>query len=340
MDVDKNHIAIGLMLLGLTVGFLAVRYFRAAPRRRLGFMGWLGLGIILGAEILLASRTPAVMLYFTPIVWTGYLLLVHALVRSLDIPSSTNLRNPQDVQPDLKWLALWSVPLWLIFEAYNLRLQNWTYVGLPISPLAAGIGYIWAFSTIWPAIFLTADLLRALGLFSSPAAPRRRWKRSTLMVIFLGGLAYLLVPVLVPVRAGSYLFGFVWIGFALLLDPLNYLWEGRSLLGEWEAGERSTLVRFLAAGWVCGILWEFWNYWAGAKWLYVFPIMQNWKIFEMPMLGYVGFLPFAVECFAMYEFVLVVGRKLGVSSKVVDECRASGSRFEVPDAGGEGPPDA
>ena len=26
------------------------------------------------------------------------------------------------------------------------------------------------------------------------------------------------------------------------------------------------------------------------------------KLFEMPVLGYLGFLPFALECFAMYHF--------------------------------------
>jgi hypothetical protein len=51
---------------------------------------------------------------------------------------------------------------------------------------------------------------------------------------------------------------------------------------------------------VCGWLWEFWNNWAAAKWHYVFPIGQGWKIFEMPAPGYLGFLPFALECFVMY----------------------------------------
>src|SRR6266566_768525 len=53
-------------------------------------------------------------------------------------------------------------------------------------------------------------------------------------------------------------------------------------------------------GFVCGWLWEFWNYWAAAKWHYIFPMFQQWKIFEMPIPGYLEFLPFALECFAMY----------------------------------------
>jgi hypothetical protein len=306
--MDKNHIAVGVTLLGLTLGFLAVRYFRAPGRRPLRSTGWLGMAIIVGVEILLAFHTPVATLFFTPIVWTGYLLLVGALVRSLNSAASA---DSQGAVLYSKWLAFWSVPLWLVFEAYNLRLRNWTYVGLPNNPLVRGIGYVWAFATIWPAIVVTAHFLRALGLFRKPAAARQRHKTSTVTAIFLTGLVFLLFPVLAPVRVAAYLFGLVWIGFVLLLDPLNYWWKGRSLLREWEAGDRSTLWSFLAAGWVCGILWEFWNFWSVARWLYIFPILQDWKVFEMPILGYVGFLPFAVECFVMYEFLCVAGNWLG-----------------------------
>ena len=41
------------------------------------------------------------------------------------------------------------------------------------------------------------------------------------------------------------------------------------------------------------MLWEFWNYWAGAKWHYSVPIMENLKIFEMPVPGHLGFPAFA-----------------------------------------------
>ena len=42
---------------------------------------------------------------------------------------------------------------------------------------------------------------------------------------------------------------------------------------------------------------ELWNNWARAKWQYTVPIMENLKIFEMPLPGYLGFPPFALECF-------------------------------------------
>ena len=65
----------------------------------------------------------------------------------------------------------------------------------------------------------------------------------------------------------------------------------------------------MLAGLVCGILWEFWNYWAGSKWIYTLPFLGEWKIFEMPALGFLGFLPFALECWIIYHvFVAILHR--------------------------------
>ena len=39
-------------------------------------------------------------------------------------------------------------------------------------------------------------------------------------------------------------------------------------------------------------------------WFYDLPWFVNWlKIFEMPILGYLGYFPFAFELYAMYWFV-------------------------------------
>ena len=112
-----------------------------------------------------------------------------------------------------------------------------------------------------------------------------------------------IVPVVLPQHVGAYFFGLIWLGFALLLDPINR-WKGwPSILGDLRKGRRGRLYALLISGWVCGCLWEFWNFWAAAKWHYIFPMFQKWKIFEMPAPGFLGFLPFAVECFTMYTFV-------------------------------------
>ena len=98
----------------------------------------------------------------------------------------------------------------------------------------------------------------------------------------------------------------VWLGFIFLLDPLNARLGGESLLVDLRAGRRDRLINLALSGLLCGVLWEFWNYWAGAKWHYTVPIMENLKVFEMPVPGYLGFPAFAVECFTMYVFVRTI----------------------------------
>jgi hypothetical protein len=300
------HTISGILLFALTAVLLVVGHARATKRARFPFWGWAGAAIILLAELCLFAGQRWVAVYFTPLAWTGYLLLIDAAVWKLHGKSRLG-----SAPRGFFVLAFWSVPLWLIFEAYNLRLANWTYVGLPANPLLEVLGYVWSFATIWPAIFETADYLRALGWFRPRGERCLAFGRATQVSLIALGALCVALPVLLPIAIGRYLFGAVWVGFALLLDPLNHLAGGHSILGELEQGGRSTLYSFLASGFVCGVFWEFWNYWAAAKWVYVFPIMQGWKIFEMPLVGYLGFLPFALECFVMYEFLGTLRRLLG-----------------------------
>ena len=182
-----------------------------------------------------------------------------------------------------------------------MRPQNWTSVGVPKGGPEALLGYAWAFATIWPGIFETADLVEAFGWFRK-ARPIEISLRAEKILAGIGAVM-LVLPVVLPQRIGAYLFALVWLGFVLLLDPLNR-WRGwPSILGDLRAGRRGRLWSLLISGWVCGWLWEFWNYWATAKWHYIFPMFQQWKIFEMPAPGFFGFPPFALECFTMYVFV-------------------------------------
>jgi hypothetical protein len=288
-------VTIGVVALVATLIFLVLRHFERARGRALPLYGWLGVGIIAAAEILLFRRVWFVTIYMTPLCWTGYLLAVDAAVFCLR--GESRLRNrPKGVLA----MALASIPLWLVFEAYNLRLENWAYVGLPLDWRLALLGYAWSFATIIPALLLTADWIEALGIFPGRGRPWKPSAITTWVFVLLGALLAVL-PLVLPKTLAPYLFGLVWLAFIFLLDPINMRLNVPSILGDFAAGRRARLYSLLSAGWVCGWLWEFWNYWAGAKWIYVFPIFQRAKIFEMPIPGYVGFLPFAVECFAMWQ---------------------------------------
>ncbi|MCS7229067.1 MAG: hypothetical protein N2252_01795 [Candidatus Kryptonium sp.] len=264
------------------------------------FYGYIGILIIIVAEILLFLKVKLVGIYFTPIVWTGYILFVDALNFKLYKNSLIKSRTSEFLI-----MLPWSVICWLIFEAYNFHLKNWYYIGLPENALARTIGYVWAFATIFPAILETEQLVRPVFERINKKPSQTTDKKLT--IYFVLGLAFLVIPILLPSEIASYLFALVWMGFAFLLEPVNYKLGGKSLFREFENGKLTTLLSLFLAGLICGILWEFWNYWAIGKWIYTVPIpFVGPKIFEMPLLGYLGFLPFAVEVYSMQNFLIAL----------------------------------
>jgi hypothetical protein len=262
--------------------------------------GWFGLLVIVISQAGVFARIEPFYHWHTPIAWTAYILLVDAIVWKRR--SNSWIRNNRS---ELFFVACSSVPLWVVFEMYNkFSIFSWYYVGLPELRLVRGLGYAWSFATIIPAIFETGDLVSSIR---DRRASRARGESPTPQR--LGGLAWTMVAlgaamVLIPVFVHTpYLAASVWLGFILLLDPLNARAGAESIVGDWRAGRSARLVNLLLAGLVCGIVWEFWNFWVGTKWIYNVPILSELKIFEMPILGFGGFPPFAVECFAMYVTV-------------------------------------
>jgi hypothetical protein len=286
-------IGIGIGVTAVTVALLVIGFLRTRRRRPFSAQGWLGIIALAGAEWLMFRGVEPVATYFTPIAWSAYILIADATVLAL-----TNRSRLHDAPLTVARMALLSIPLWLIFEAYNLRLHNWTYVGVPSALPQGLLGYGWSFATITPAIFETSDLVQAL----LPALPGEPWKisRAAENVWIACGATCLIVPLVFPQRVSAYLFALVWIGFILFLDPINRRLGLPSFLGDLSEGFRRRLYGFFLSGWICGWLWEFWNWRAAAKWHYIFPMFQQAKIFEMPAPGFLGFLPFSLECFAMY----------------------------------------
>lgn len=284
---------LGIILTAATVTVLIVEFFRAR-RRPFPAHGWLGLFAVVVCEYLMFHGVEPVATYFSPLAWTSYILIADAAIYSI----SGHSRLREESLGLFKMAAL-SIPLWLIFEAYNVRLANWAYVGLPQSRIERWFGYGWSFATITPGIFMTAALIESFGWFKEES-PRLRFSRAAETACIVVGTTCLLAPLVAPARVAPYFFGLVWIGFLFLLEPINYRLCLPSLEGDLARGRRARLYSFLVAGWVCGWLWEFWNYWARAGWIYTFPIGRQYKIFQMPAPGYLAFPVFALECFAMY----------------------------------------
>lgn len=266
------------------------------------FYGYTGLLILIIAETLLFLRVYWVGVFFTPMVWTGYILFIDSLIFKLKGSSLIATRTKQF----LVMLPL-SVGFWLIFEFYNVFLENWHYTNLPDQIWVRFIGYTWSFATIWPAILLTNELIMTLRIFDKKTfAPKRISARVLYSSIALGAI-FLAIPVVFP---SPYLAVLVWTGFIFLLDPVNYLNREKSILKEIENGSLEVFLSLLLSGLWCGLLWEFWNFWAIGKWIYTVPILADVKIFEMPVIGYLGFLVFAVEVYVMYNFARLASRAL------------------------------
>ncbi len=294
-------VVLGLALTAAAVLLLVSAFARGPKAAAYPRYGFVGLAIIAIAEVLLFLGVEYVAIFFTPICWTGYILAIDAAV--LRVRGRSLLRSEPQA---FVWMAILSIFLWLIFEAYNLELRNWTYVGLPRNELVRYFGYGWSFATIWPAVLETAEfLLATVFRDKGPAPPPPAPSASTTAWIVLG-LAMLVYPLTARFDVQTYLFGLVWLGFILTVDPMNYRARRPSLLGDLMQGYRARVWSLLLAGCICGFIWEFWNYWATGKWLYIFPILEQYRIFEMPVLGFLGFPAFALEIFAMYVFAAAV----------------------------------
>ncbi len=295
-------VQLGVAIAAATVTVLVAEIFRCR-QGPFPLFGWMGLAALVGAEWLMFRGVEPVATYFTPLAWTAYLLIANAAVYAI-----TGRSRLTHAPRELAVMAALSVPLWLVFEGYNLRLANWSYTGLPENLVARYFGYAWSFATITPGILVTAELIESFGWWGAESRPIV-FSRAAERGMMAAGALMLVVPLVLPREIAAYLFAPVWLGFVLLLEPANRLHEQLSLLADLAEGRRGRLYSLLASGWVCGWLWEFWNWWAAARWVYVFPMFQDWKVFAMPVPGYLGFLPFALECFTMYYFSLWLVRR-------------------------------
>jgi hypothetical protein len=240
--------------------------------------------------------------------WWSYIFAVDFAVYRL---RGTSLLR--DRPREFLFLTVWSVPVWILFELVNLRIHNWYYVMAPWS-FSSGMAYlVLGFGTVLPGIFETMELV--VGLIEKLGPGGRIGGRpftmslGTLRIQFGIGVVMLVLLLAFPEDC----FCLAW-GFAFFLtEPICYWrWRteqrqvGRSLLGQLAAGDNTRLVALLVAGLICGGLWEAWNITARTKWIYSIPFFDELKLGEMPVLGFLGFPPFALECYALVNFLTLL----------------------------------
>ncbi len=228
---------------------------------------------------------------FTPL-WIGYILIVNAL---------TFARTGHCMMIDRVgyFLSLFplSAVLWWFFEYLNRFVQNWYYIGVSeFSPAEYFVHATLPFSTVLPAVLGTIvyletiprldDALRELVVVDMPHPAAVGW--TVLLFSSLGLLGIGIWP--------QYLFPLVWVSPVLIITSLQAVMGEETIFSRVRDGDWRSIWIPALAGLICGFFWELWNSGSLAHWEYAIPYVHRFQIFEMPLIGYAGYLPFGLEC--------------------------------------------
>lgn len=276
----------------------AVRATARAPR-------WLWVGVALIAvwwSISWLAVRPLADYSFFPL-WLGYILTGDGLL-TWRTGTSPITRSAWRVV----WLFLLSAPFWWLFEAINLRIDNWHYqLPRPYGDLAYALWSSVAFSTVIPAVLMTAELVRSFGIRSPRWLPAWNPGRVGLLAIAAAATASLALLLAFP----QVLFPLTWLTLFFIFDPIGRLLGARTLSSYVAEGDWSPVINLALAGLICGWFWEMWNFYAMPKWIYAVPYVEFIHVWEMPLLGYGGYIPFAFEVYAIYALaVRLLGRQV------------------------------
>lgn len=271
-------------------------------RRRFPRWGYAGSGLIAIGWYLAWVRPEGFQLLWEHsflLLWIGYNLVVDAL-NWTRTGTSLLTRN----RAAYAGLFVLSIPGWWLFEFLNLYVQNWHYVlNRPMGDFEYAVRTSIDFSVVIPAVFSTAEGWSSSRLLAGSS----RWKglavtRKRLAVYILLGIGMLVAVIALP----RYCFPLVWACLFFVFDSLNGMMGAPSLLGFLERGNWRPVIALALGALTCGFFWEMWNFYSLPKWIYTIPFVDVLHVFEMPLPGYLGYLPFGLEVFALYVLLMEV----------------------------------
>ena len=293
------------LLIGIALR-MGLKHTAAAtrpPAAPFPWWGWTGLAVTLGGWVLAWNRFPWLgqLQYHTFLpLWLGYILVVNGLcVRR----SGSSLLTGAPGRFVLLFPA--SAIFWWFFEYLNRFVQNWYYLNLEhFTPGAYILFATLAFSTVLPAVISTTRLLQTFPLFHTglqalipirPRAPRRL----SLAALILSGAGLLLIGIFPDI-----LFPLLWVSPLLIIISLQSIIGGKTIFPPLAQGDWGLILSSTLAALVCGFFWELWNVGSLARWEYAIPYVHCCKVFEMPILGYLGYLPFGLECMVVERGIM------------------------------------
>jgi hypothetical protein len=259
--------------------------------------GWIGVVAGLIAWALAWTRFP----WFTRfqqhtfvLLWLSYIVVVNALTYRRKGSCMITAR------PGF-FLLLFpaSAIFWWFFEYLNRFVQNWYYIGVSFSPWEYFRHASLSFSTVLPAVLGTSEWLsgsfRIKKRFESFIPLYFVKSRALASIVLMISGAGLFCIGLRP----DYFFPLVWVSPLRIIVSLQILSGEFHVFSDTFKGDWVFVVSSAMAALLCGCFWEMWNYYSLSKWEYSVPFVHGFKIFEMPILGYAGYLPFGLECAAI-----------------------------------------
>lgn len=276
---------------------------RPSPRMQFPWWGWMAVGWMAYAWMIAWTRFSWFQTwqpYTFPLLWFGYIFVINALLFSRT-DQCMLINRPKF----LVKLFLLSAGFWWIFEYLNQFVHNWHYVGM--TEPHPGITIFWmtiSFSTVLPAVLGTYEYLTSFTQIKKPfenwhAIPMVDSPRTGWLLLSLGSLGLLMIG-----RWPAVLFALLWIGPLLIMLGIQILRRDSTILTPLGKGNWSPVVLSALAALVCGGFWEMWNAYSLVHWEYSIPYVHTVTIFEMPILGYAGYVPFGLECLAVADFFL------------------------------------
>jgi hypothetical protein len=238
-----------------------------------------------------------------PLFW-GFALLMDGWVYKRTGGISIISRSAQEMVA----LGVASVSGWLIFEYLNFFVDdNWIYPAGNLIPdneftiyAVIGSAGLMPLAFEWYTLFLTFDGMKN-RFASGPKLTMPSWLGTALLVFSFIMLFFI---AFYPDTLFTLLWVIPLLILSVVLEKLK-IWTPFNLI---KKGDWSSVMLFALAYLVQGFLLEFWNYFSAthengqiitqtpAYWAYSVPYINVYHVFEMPLLGLMGYLPFGVYC--------------------------------------------
>ena len=275
----------------------------SAERFRFPWFGWAGLALCAGGWVLAWNRFACLAWFqshtFLPL-WAGYILVANALC----VKRSGRCLMTSHPVPYAMLFPV-SAAFWWFFEYLNRYVWNWYYRGVDgMGATEYAFFATCSFATVLPAVTATAAWLETFRPFADGRlcgfARFDIHSKASVAGLLLAAMTGLTGIVFCP----DVTYPLLWISPLAMFLAVHVVMKSETVLDDLAHGDWRLVVRFALSALICGLFWETWNWHSHAKWIYAVPYVHAFQIFEMPVLGFAGYLPFGLECAAVAAWIL------------------------------------